>query len=212
MKNRTKLLMIVLFALALAVFACANKEAPKEHGKMENSNASIKKSNDKQTYKAVGVIKNIDAADGKVTIAHEDIPGYMPAMEMTESVGDKSILSDLSPGDKVDFEIERTGSKVVITKINKIAAALSKGAEIYKTNWAECHGKNGERAKKDISLVSGHALHHLEAEHVKPKINCEDDKIPTFRNALVPKEIKPFVAYVRRNLQKNVSREPSRTI
>jgi Cu/Ag efflux protein CusF len=44
----------------------------------------------------------------------------MPAMEMNFSVNDKSLIESAKVGEKIDFEIERTGEKLVITKINKI--------------------------------------------------------------------------------------------
>jgi Cu(I)/Ag(I) efflux system periplasmic protein CusF len=165
---------------------------------------------DKQTYKSIGAIKKIDAENGKITIDHEDIKGYMSAMEMNESVSDKAMLDSVKIGDKVEFEIERAGSKIVITKITKIGeVAVLNGAEIYQTNCASCHGANGEGAKKGIPLISGHALHHSETEHIKQVTDGEANKMPAFKDKLSAEQIAEAVKFVRNNLQKDVKREDS---
>ncbi|MEZ5428676.1 MAG: copper-binding protein [Pyrinomonadaceae bacterium] len=168
-----------------------------------NPNSPVNRT-ETQTYKSTGVIKKIDAEKGEITIDHEDIPGYMSAMEMTEPVADKKMLEPLKAGDKVDFEIERTGPEVIVTKIAKTGGVLS-GSEIFKTNCAECHGEKGEGAKKGIPLVSGHALHHSESEYVEQVKNGEEDKMPAFRDKLSEEEIAGVVKYVRETLQKNSS-------
>ena len=75
---------------------------------------------EKQIYKSVGVIKEIDIEKSTITLDHEDISGYMSAMKMTEPVADKKLLESVKIDDKVNFEIERTGSEIVITKVEKI--------------------------------------------------------------------------------------------
>jgi len=199
MKNNIKL--FVIFAIAVFVFACANQESLKP----VSPNVEV------QTYKSKGVVKKIDAENGKLTVDHEDIAGYMSAMEMTESVKDKALLDAVKVGDKVDFEIERTGSKIVYTKLTKTGeVAVLNGAKIYKANCASCHGEKGEGAKKGIPLVSGHALHHSEAEHIKQVTDGEGDKMPAFKDKLKPEEIAEVVKFVRNDLQKDVNREDSR--
>ncbi len=53
-----------------------------------------------------GKITGLNAGAGFVTIAHEDIPGLMDAMEMQFEAKPASILRGLKVGDKVDFAIE----------------------------------------------------------------------------------------------------------
>jgi len=60
-------------------------------------------------------VTTVDLARGKISIDHDDIPGYMSPMSMTEPVSDKAMLSAVRPGDRVAFEIERTGADIVIT-------------------------------------------------------------------------------------------------
>lgn len=200
MKNYLKLTAILIFSLVVFSFACTNQEALKP----VSPNAEI------QTYKSKGVVKKVDAENGKLTVDHEDIAGYMSAMEMTEPVKDKAMLESVKVGDKIDFEIERTGSKIIFTKLTKIGeVSVLNGAEIYKANCANCHGQKGEGAKKGIPLVSGHALHHSETEHIKQVTDGEGEKMPAFKNKLKPEEIAEVVKFVRDDLQKNTKREDS---
>src|ERR1700754_126428 len=111
MKKHLKLAAALAFSVVIFAFACQ---------KNNDANSPSNTTTEKQTYKAVGVIKSIDMDAGKITIDHEDIPGYMPAMQLNETVSDVKMLDTIKVGDKVDFEIERTGSKIVITKLTKI--------------------------------------------------------------------------------------------
>jgi len=54
-------------------------------------------------YSARGVLKNIDVPKKRVSIAHEDIPGFMNAMTMPFDVKDASLLTGLAVGDTVTF-------------------------------------------------------------------------------------------------------------
>lgn len=200
MKQYIKL--FAIFAVIAFLFACTNQEALKPVSPIEVKT---------QIYKGIGIIKNIDEVSGKITIDHEDIPGYMSAMEMTESVRDKAMLETVKVGDKIDFEIERQGSDIIITKLKKIGEDETvKAFAIYKTNCAECHGASGEGVDgKGIPLISGHALHHSEAEHIKQVTDGEGKKMPAFRDKLTANEIKSVVNFVRQDLQKNTKRDES---
>ncbi len=161
-----------------------------------------------QTYKSAGVIKSVDAENGRVTVDHEEIPGYMPAMEMTEPVAERSLLESLKPGDKVEFDLRREGSKLTFTAFTKVGE-VALGSEIYTTNCAECHGATGEGAKKGIPLTKGHALHHSEVEHINQVTDGEGEKMPPFREKLTPEQIKEVVRFVREDIQKKAKRDDS---
>ncbi len=55
-----------------------------------------------KTYALKGKVRKVDAASGEVTIAHEAVPGFMPAMVMPFSIKDKATLEDVRPGDEVE--------------------------------------------------------------------------------------------------------------
>ena len=56
--------------------------------------------------RGVGVVKAIDAATGWLTLDHEDIKGFMPAMEMMYNVKSPEISAGLHVGDRVAFDID----------------------------------------------------------------------------------------------------------
>lgn len=193
----------VLFIAAVFTISCTS-------GTSSNS-AAVGQNGEKQIYRSTGVIKSLDVDAGNVTIDHEDIPGYMQAMEMSVRVGDISLFETLKPGDKVDFELERTGSNLVVTKMTKIGEiVLLNGSEIYKTNCAECHGGSGEGAEKGIPLISGHALHHSEKEHIAQVMNGEGDEMPAFLDKLTEEQIAEVVRFVRYEIQKGAARDDSK--
>lgn len=58
------------------------------------------------TYQGVGVVKSLNPQRPGIEIAHEDIAGLMPAMQMEFPVTDGSLLNGLAVNDHVDFTIE----------------------------------------------------------------------------------------------------------
>src|SRR5262249_6200614 len=70
-------------------------------------------------YDGVGVIVSIDRDAGRIEINHEDIKGFMTAMSMSFKAKRPSLLDELTPGDKVVFQIRDDGSQVVLININK---------------------------------------------------------------------------------------------
>jgi Cu(I)/Ag(I) efflux system protein CusF len=86
------------------------------HGAAEPSKAAAVKA--APSYAAVGVVRKIDAAAGKVTIDHEPIQSlYWPAMTMDFAVIDKSLLEKLGVGKRVNFELAKQGTQYVITSV-----------------------------------------------------------------------------------------------
>lgn len=201
MKNHLKFLVVLIFSIGIFAFACqTNNET--------NKTKSLSQSEEKQTYKAIGVVKSVDTDAGKITIDHEDIPGYMAAMQMNEAVRDAKMLETVKPGDKVEFELERNEAKIIITKLTKIGeVVLLNGGELYKTNCAVCHGGIGEGAPKGISLLKGHAVSHSEKEYIAQVLNGKGKKMPAFKDKLSAEQIAAIVKFVREDLQKDISAE-----
>jgi Cu/Ag efflux protein CusF len=53
-----------------------------------------------------GLVKAVDPGTGWLTLAHNDIMGCMPAMEMMFSVRAPDVSRDLRPGDTIDFTLD----------------------------------------------------------------------------------------------------------
>ena len=64
-----------------------------------------------------GTVAAVDAAKGEITLDHGDIPGMMGAMTMTYSVPDKKILDGVTPGAKVEFDVEVVKDEYRVTAI-----------------------------------------------------------------------------------------------
>lgn len=67
---------------------------------------------------SAGRVVKVDADAGKITIEHKPIWYlYMEAMTMTFKVADNTMLTGLTPGDRIRFKVERAGDGFVITRI-----------------------------------------------------------------------------------------------
>jgi Cu/Ag efflux protein CusF len=63
-----------------------------------------------------GVVKAVQAGTGVLTIKHDDIKGFMSAMEMMYKVKNPGLSRDLRPGDVVDFKIDASNYTIVEVK------------------------------------------------------------------------------------------------
>ena len=76
-------------------------------------------------HPAKGQVLQVDRASGSVTIAHQDIPGFMPAMTMTFRVKRPYLLDNIKAGDEVEFELEVTAKSVTIRSIKNSRSPTS---------------------------------------------------------------------------------------
>ena len=59
-----------------------------------------------------------DAAGGKVTLKHEDIPNLdMPGMTMAFTVADRKLLKSVKAGDKVRVKVETVKGQATVTAL-----------------------------------------------------------------------------------------------
>jgi protein SCO1/2 len=76
-----------------------------------------------RTYPARGVVREIDLVQKTVTIQHDAVPGFMPAMTMPFVVTDTGELKTIAVGDTVSFRITVTAKDGWIDHLQKLAAA-----------------------------------------------------------------------------------------
>jgi Cu(I)/Ag(I) efflux system membrane protein CusA/SilA len=63
-------------------------------------------------------IVKVDAARGKVTLKHENIPNLdMPAMTMVFAVADKKLLNGVKAGAKVRVKVEDVKGQATVTAL-----------------------------------------------------------------------------------------------
>ncbi|MFA9438996.1 copper-binding protein [Uliginosibacterium sp. sgz301328] len=73
-----------------------------------------------QVHQGQGVVRNIDAANNRVTLAHGPISSLdWPGMTMPFNVLPGVLPKDLKVGDNVSFQLRMNGSEGVITSIVK---------------------------------------------------------------------------------------------
>jgi Cu/Ag efflux protein CusF len=106
-------LLVFAFAISCQRTGTDNQAANTQNQAETSGQAAVK------IYRGVGVIKKINPQDPSVMIAHEEIKDYMDAMTMEYHVKDKSLLTSIKPGDKVDFTIEDKQGVVAISEIKK---------------------------------------------------------------------------------------------
>jgi protein SCO1/2 len=70
-------------------------------------------------YDVKGKVVSVDADKKAVTLDHEDIPGYMKAMQMKFPVEKPALVEGIKTGDQVQGKLRVTGSEYVITELQK---------------------------------------------------------------------------------------------
>jgi protein SCO1 len=97
--------------LALAQVAATQNQAPPETAETHV-----------QTFIGHGVIQELHASEKTITIAHEAIGSYMPAMTMPFKVRTAEDLKDLRRGDVVQFQLHVTDTESWIQDLQKTTA------------------------------------------------------------------------------------------
>lgn len=93
--------------------------AQQKMGDMKPMDSAMKSSAEaKATHKAAGVVKNVDAKSGVVTIAHEPVNSMnWPPMTMGFMVNDHMLFDKLTVGKKVNFEFVQDTKGYVVTSV-----------------------------------------------------------------------------------------------
>ncbi len=81
-------------------------------------------------YELSGTVVSVEADRKQVTVAHEEIPDFMPAMTMAFTLRDEHALGILGPGDRIAAALVVDGSEywleeLVITKVSTETTAPS---------------------------------------------------------------------------------------
>jgi Cu/Ag efflux protein CusF len=69
-------------------------------------------------HKLHGVVNSVNAAAGRLNITHDPVESLKwPKMKMNFKARDAAVLSGITSGMVVDFEIEKIGDEFVVTRI-----------------------------------------------------------------------------------------------
>lgn len=104
--------------MALLLFGACSKPA-------ENASPQALQSTP-ETYTVRGILRGINFADQSVTVEHEEVPDYMPAMTMPFDVKSMAEVQPLKVGDGMEFRLVVTDNNSWIENVKKIDPALVK--------------------------------------------------------------------------------------
>lgn len=71
----------------------------------------------KKKYPVVGKVVALDRARNRLTVQHQQIPGFMDAMTMSYDVKDPTEMKDLETGDEIRCDLILNGSELWLQKI-----------------------------------------------------------------------------------------------
>jgi len=122
----TQNLLLTVICLALLFSAgCGGGDHPANHSNSAASpSPSIAASGPAaavatRSYPGVGTVKALNPKAPSIEIAHGDIEGLMPAMQMEFDVSDAALLNGLQVNDQIDFTIEDRTGIMRVTAIKK---------------------------------------------------------------------------------------------
>jgi protein SCO1/2 len=78
---------------------------------------------DERSYTLQGQVLSIDAAHKSVTVKHEEIKGFMPAMTMPYEVQDVKTLNTIAPGDLINATLVVFANGAHLTAVKKVGSA-----------------------------------------------------------------------------------------
>ena len=96
------------FVLSLGLVLCA---------------AGCSKAPEQRTFTLQGQVQSLDAAHKLVTVKHEEIKGFMPAMTMPYEVAEASVMNGLAPGDLINAKLVVFANGAHLTEIKKVGTA-----------------------------------------------------------------------------------------
>ena len=105
--------------------AAANAAEPKMDAMTGNTTASTDKP---ASYRVRGEVVSVIPAQGgndaALTIKHEDIPDFMPAMQMRMPLANAGDAAKIKPGDKIAFDMKRGNTEVSNIEMLPASTAL----------------------------------------------------------------------------------------
>ena len=121
----------LLLSVAIAATACTSAEPPRR-------------------YELTGQVLAINAERQELTVKHDDIPNFMPAMTMSYPVSSKALLDGRVPGDLIVATLEVQGATGRLTEIRRTGtAALPSETEVAMAAGVLTEGDEAP----DVSLI-----------------------------------------------------------
>lgn len=100
--------------IALAGVGAASQVAAQTDHSMHGKPAAVASASAPDAALADGLVKKIDKASKRITIAHGKLPNGMPAMSMAFSLKDAAWLDQVQTGQKIRFATDSVNSMLVV--------------------------------------------------------------------------------------------------
>jgi len=107
---------ILILFFVTAIFATGCDKPSASEG---TTHVAAAQHTNQQIFQVKGVIIEVKPGEKSVTIKHEEVPDYMPAMTMPFDVRDTNELAGLAAGDPVSFRLRVTDTEGWIDQIQK---------------------------------------------------------------------------------------------
>jgi protein SCO1/2 len=120
---------------------------------------------DRDGYDAHGVVQEVNPQYGQVVIAHEDIPGLMPAMTMSFDVPDAELLAGLAPGQSLHFRVVFDGRSYRVVSATVLEEGMATSPDAPKISEAAAE----QEAAPPFELVDQNA-NALSLEDLRGKV------------------------------------------
>ena len=78
---------------------------------------------ERPTHRAAGTVVEVRPDLHQIMLDHDDIPGVMPAMTMNFDVPDVALLSGISAGDRIEFQLSANDGHFRIVSIERVKGA-----------------------------------------------------------------------------------------
>lgn len=124
--NVSRLALMLMASLLLPAAGCREKPAgqtasPSAADAAVTNARPITGSTNVVFHLVRGVVRRIDAEEMRISIQHDEIPNFMPAMTMPFRVKDAAELEKVEPGDTIFFRLWVTPDESWIDKLTKVA-------------------------------------------------------------------------------------------
>lgn len=115
-KFAMKIVSIISLVLALSASGFATAQSGgMDHANMPGMHDTV---HNESEHQAMGIVRAVDPAKGKVTLAHEAIPDLnWPAMTMGFTVKNSKLFDKLTVGSKVKVTLTKQGADYVVTAV-----------------------------------------------------------------------------------------------
>jgi len=117
---------IVILLISIFAISCGESDSPETQQnqttleEQQNVETEASASDTTESYTVKGQVKSLPPGGKFIIVHHEEIPGFMNAMEMPFNLEKPELVENVEPRDSVNFTFEVTSGKMTITELDVI--------------------------------------------------------------------------------------------